>query len=135
MLNANSSNKHYQQRKDFSNTDNADSLPSFKRDFDSYTIELCNSAGNQLSSFCCYPGFQNQNGGKGSSFYCSTIYSKAGAVNGCIYGLGNLHAECLLSVFICLLLSLSFNLHLFTNQICACDSSLAWITSRVITAK
>lgn len=62
---------------------------------------------------------------KGSSFYCSTIYSKARVVNGCIYRLENLHAECLLSVFICLLLSLSFNLHLFTNQICFHDSSLA----------
>lgn len=46
--------------KTFPNTDNADSSPSFNRDFDSYTIELCNSAGNQLPSFC-HPGFQNQN--------------------------------------------------------------------------
>lgn len=48
------------KEKTFPNTDNADNSPSFKRDFDSYTIELCNSAGNQLPSFC-HPGFQNQN--------------------------------------------------------------------------
>lgn len=62
---------------------------------------------------------------KVSSFYSYSIYSKAGVVNGCIYRLGNLHTECLLSVFICLPLSLSFNLHLFTNQVCFLDASLA----------
>lgn len=51
------------KEKSFLNTDNVDSSPSFKRDFDSYTIELCNSAGNQLPSFC-HPCFQNQNGGE-----------------------------------------------------------------------
>lgn len=62
---------------------------------------------------------------KFSNFYCSTIYSKVGVVNGCIHRLGNLHTECLLSVFICLSLSLSFSLCLFTNQICFLDASLA----------
>lgn len=62
---------------------------------------------------------------KVSSFYCYSIYSKAGVVNGCIYRLGNLHTECLLSVLICLPLSLSFNLHLFTNRVCFRNASLA----------
>lgn len=44
-------------------TDNADSSASFRRDFDSYTIELCDSAGNSLPSFC-QPGFHNQNRGE-----------------------------------------------------------------------
>lgn len=72
---------------------------------------------------------------KVSSFYCSVIYSKAGVVNGCMYILGNLHTECLLSVFICLPLSLSLNLHLFTNQIYFLDASLASMNRRVITGR
>lgn len=59
------------KEKTLPNTDNADKSASFKRDFDSYTIELCDSAGNPFPSFC-QPGFQNQNRGENQllSLFC-----------------------------------------------------------------
>lgn len=57
------------KEKTLPNTDNADSLASFKRDFDSYTIEFCDSAGNPLPSSFCQQGFQNQNRGESEMLF------------------------------------------------------------------
>lgn len=60
------------KEKTLPNTDNAENSASFNRDFDSYTIELCDSAGNPLPS-SCQPGFQNQN--RGESQLLSPFYN------------------------------------------------------------
>lgn len=61
-------------------TDNADSSASFRRDFDSYTIEFCDSAGNPLPSV--NQAFTIKTEEKVSCFPCSPMYSKTGDVNG-----------------------------------------------------
>lgn len=102
--------------KTFPNTDNTDRSASLT---EILTVILFSSVILGANSHpSATQAFRIRTEEKVNSSYCSTIYSEAGVVNVCIYRLGNLHTECLPLVFISIPLSLSFNLHLFTNQIC-----------------
>lgn len=122
------------KEKTLPNTDNADSLASFQRDFDSCTIEFCDSAGNPLPSSFCQQGFQNQNRGESemlSQFY--NVFQDRGCKWLCIqsrefaYWIPPLR-------FICLALP-SCLIRIYSPVKLFPDASLTWMGGRVITAR